>query len=132
MSRGFRRRQVTLAALALNAVRPMSRGRSAIAGFVLGWPVSELAPHLLALSAVDTAAELTVRRSHPSRLGLLAAAAGAGLLGYSIAGSRRVGTELDQALREGIGDGYLDAIDLPGPLDLRLPRGSIVRPFSYR
>jgi acetyl esterase/lipase len=134
MSVGFRRRQLTLAALALNAVRPMSRGRSGIAAFALGWPVSELAPHLLAASAIDTAAELTVRRrtSRPSRLGLLAAAAGAGLLGYSVAGARRVGTELDQALRESIGDGYLDELDLPGPLDLRLPRGSVARPFSFR
>ena len=134
MSRGFRRRQLTLAALALNAVRPMARGRSAIAGFVLGWPVSELAPHLLALSAVDTAAELTVRRrrSAPSMTGMVAAGAAAGLLGYSIAGARRVGTELDQALRDSIGDGYLDQIDLPGPLDLRLPRGSVARPFSFR
>jgi acetyl esterase/lipase len=134
MSRGFRRRQVTLAALALNAVRPMSRGRSAIAGFVLGWPVSELAPHLLTLSAVDTAAELTVRRrkSAPSTIGMVAAGATIGLLGYSIAGARRVGTELDQALRDSIGDGYLEEIDLPGPLDLRIPRGSVARPFSFR
>ena len=97
MSRGFRRRQLTLAALALNAVRPMSRGRSAIAGFVLGWPVSELAPHLLALSAVDTAAELTVRRrrSAPSLTGMVDDGAAAGLLGSSLAGARRVGTELD-------------------------------------
>ncbi|MDX6276155.1 MAG: hypothetical protein QOJ72_283 [Nocardioidaceae bacterium] len=134
MSRGFRRRQLTLAALALNAVRPMSRGRSAIAGFVLGWPVSELAPHLLALSAVDTAAEMTVRRrkSDPSTIGMVAAGAAAGLLAYSIAGARRVGTELDQALRDSIGDGYLEEIDLPGPLDLRVPRGSVIRPFSFR
>src|SRR3954449_12754537 len=100
MSRVFRRRQFTLAALVIHPVRPMARGRSAIAGFVLGWPVSELAPHLLTLSAVDTAAELTVRRrkSAPSTIGIVAAGAAAGLLGYSIAGARRVGTELDQAL----------------------------------
>ena len=71
--------------------------------FALGWPVSELAPHLLTASAIDTAAELTVRRrtSKPSTLGLVAAAAAAGLLGWSIAGARRVGTELDEALPRG-------------------------------
>jgi acetyl esterase/lipase len=134
MSAGYSRRQLTLAALALNAVRPATRGWAGIPGFALGWPVSELAPHLLGAAMVDTAAELTVRRrtSRPSATGLVAAAAAAGLLGWAIAGSRRVGTELDDALREGIGDGYLAELNLPGPVDLRLPRGSIARPFSFR
>ena len=67
MSRGYARRQLVLAALAANAVRPMSRGWSSIPGFALGWPTSELAPHLLGAAAVDTAAELTVRRGKPSK-----------------------------------------------------------------
>jgi len=131
MSTGFSRRQLTLAALALNAVRPMPGGWASIPAFALGWPVSELAPHLLGAAALDTTAELTIRRrkSGPSTTGLVAAAAAAGLLGYTIAGARRVGTELDDVLRQSIGDGYLDELDLPGPLDLRLPRGSVARPF---
>lgn len=132
MSAGYARRQLALVALALNAVRPARRGWSAIPSFALGWPVSELAPHLLTAAAVDTAAELTVRRGKPSRLGLAAGAVAAGLLGHTIAGARRTGTQLDEALRKGIGDGYLDEIDLPGPLDLRIPRGSVVRPFNFR
>ena len=133
MSSGFARRQLVLAALALNAVKPPPGGWAGIPGFAFGWPVSELAPHLLTASAIDTAAELTVRRrtSTPSATGLVAAAAAAGLLGYAIAGSRRVGTELDDALRKGIGEDYLTTIDLPGP-DLRLPRGSVARPFSFK
>lgn len=132
MSAGFTCRQLTLAALAFNAVRPMRRGWSALPGFALGWPVSELAPHLLGAAAIDTAAELTVRQGKPSKLGLAAGAVAAGLLGYTIAGARRTGTQLDEALRTGIGDGYLDELDLPGPLDLRIPRGSVVRPFNFR
>lgn len=134
MSSGYRRRQLALAALAANAVRPMPGKWSGIAGFALGWPTSELAPHLVGASLLDTAAELTVRRrrGRPSRTGVVAAAAAVGLLGYTVAGSRRVGTELDAGLRASIGDGYLDEIDLPGPLDLRLPRGSVARPFSFR
>lgn len=132
MSAGYARRQLTLAALAVNAIRPMSRGWAAIPGFALGWPTSELAPHLLGASAVDTLAELTVRRGKASRIGLLAGVAAAGLLGYTIAGARRTGTELDAALRESIGDGYLDELEIPGPVDLRLPRGSVARPFSLR
>lgn len=134
MSAGFSRRQVTLAALALNAVRPIPGDWGGIPGFALGWPVSELAPHLLGATALDTAAELTIRRrtSRPSKLGLVAAAASAGLLAYTIAGARRVGTELHEALIESIGEDYTATIDLPGPIDLRLPRGSVARPFHLR
>ena len=123
MSSGFARRQVTLAALALNAVRPLPGRWAGIPAFALGWPVSELAPHLLSATLLDTAAELTVRRrtSPPSIAGLVAAAAAAGLLAYSIAGARRVGTELDDALRESIGENYLTDLDLPGPVDLTIP-----------
>ncbi len=93
MSAGFARRQVALAALALNAVRPMPGRWAGIPAFALGWPVSELAPHLLGATLADTAAELTVRRrtSTPSTTGLVAAAAAAGLLGYIVTGARRVG-----------------------------------------
>jgi acetyl esterase/lipase len=134
MSGGFARRQVALAALALNAVRPLPGRWAGIPAFALGWPVSELAPHLLGATLVDTAAELTVRRrtSTPSTTGLIAAAAAAGLLGYIVTGARRVGTELDEALRESIGEDYLTTLDLPGPVDLRLPRGSVARPFRFR
>ena len=134
MSRGFTRRQIVLAALALNAIRPLPGRWAGIPAFALGWPVSELAPHLLGATALDTAAELTVRRrsSAPSATGLLAAAASAGLLAYSIAAARRVGTELDDALRQSIGEDYLGALDLPGPPDLSLPKGTIARPFRFR
>lgn len=134
MSPGFTRRQLALAALSLNAVRPMPGGWAGIPSFALGWPVSELAPHLLTAGLLDTAAELTVRRrrSTPSTVGLIAAGAAAGLLAHAISNSRRVGTELDEALRESIGEGYLAALDLPGPVDLRLPKGSIARPFGLR
>ena len=134
MSTGFARRQLALAALALNAVRPLPGGWGGIPSFALGWPVSELAPHLLTGAAIDTAAELTVRRrsSSPSTTGLVAAAAAAGLLGWTIAGARRVGAELDEALRDSIGADYLSTLDLPGPVDLRLPRGSVARPFRLR
>ena len=134
MSAGFARRQLALAALALNAVRPLPGGWGGIPSFALGWPVSELAPHLLTGAAIDTAAELTVRRrsSSPSTTGLVAAAAAAGLLGWTIASARRVGAELDEALRDSIGADYLSTLDLPGPVDLRLPRGSVARPFRLR
>lgn len=131
MSAGFRRRQLMLAALAYNAIRPPKNPWAGIPGFMAGWPTSELAPHLLAAGLADTAVELTVRKDR-SRLGLLAAAGAAGLLGYSIARSRRTGVELDEALKESIGEDYLETLGLPGPLDLRVPRGSVARPFHLR
>jgi acetyl esterase/lipase len=131
MSAGFRRRQLALAALAYNAIRPPKNPWAGIPGFLAGWPTSELAPHLLTAGVADTAAELLLRRDR-SKIGLLAAAAGAGMLGYSIARSRRTGVELDEALKESIGADYLDALDLPGPLALRVPRGSVARPFHLR
>jgi acetyl esterase/lipase len=132
MSRGYTRRQLVLAALAANAVRPPRGGWAGIPGFALGWPTTELAPHLLIASTADTALELTRRRrgSKPSTVGLVAAAAAAGMLGWTIAGARRVGTELDEALKEGIGEDYLTTLELPGP-DLRVPRGSVARPFKF-
>jgi acetyl esterase/lipase len=131
MTAGFARRQVALAALAYNAIRPPRNPWAGIPGFALGWPTSELAPHLLTAGVADTAAELLLRKDR-SKVGLLAAAAAAGMLGYSIARSRRTGAELDEALRESIGEDYLETIDLPGPVDLRVPRGSIARPFHLR
>ena len=133
MSAGYRRRQLVLAALAANAVKPPPGGWAGIPGFALGWPTSELAPHLLTIGAADTVAELTVRRrrTKPSAVGLVAAAATAGMLGWVIAGARRVGTELDEALKEGIGEDYLSTLEVPGP-DLRIPRGSVARPFRLK
>ena len=54
MSSGFARRQLALAALALNAVRPLPGRWAGIPAFALGWPVSELAPHLLGATARST------------------------------------------------------------------------------
>jgi len=128
MTRHYRRRQLTLAALAVNAVRPPTGGRSGIAGFSVGWPTTELAPHLLAASLIDTVAELTVRRRSgpPSRLGLLAAGVSAGLLGYSISLSRNARVDLDTALAGGLGP----EVEL-SPHHPRA-RGTVTRPFRLR
>lgn len=128
MTSRYRRRQLVLAALAANAVKPLPGGRSGLAGFAVGWPTSELAPHLLTASLIDTAAELTVRRrsGRPSRLGLLAAGASVGLLGYSIATARRARTDLDDALALGLGR----ETELSPHHPRR--RGTVARPFRLR
>ena len=52
---GFLRRRVITALLTANAVKPPPPGNFGPLGFALGWPTGELAPQLLALTALDTA-----------------------------------------------------------------------------
>ena len=52
---GFLRRRVITALLTANAVKPPPPGNFGPVGFALGWPTNELAPQLLALTALDTA-----------------------------------------------------------------------------
>ena len=49
------------AALTANAIRPVPGFRAGIPAFFAGWLTSELAPHLLALTAADTAAHASGR-----------------------------------------------------------------------
>ena len=59
---GFLRRQIVTAALTANAIRPVPGYRSAIPSFFAGWLTTELAPHLMALTAADTAAHVVRRQ----------------------------------------------------------------------
>jgi acetyl esterase/lipase len=129
---GFTRRRLLTALLTANAVRPL-RGNLAPLGFALGWPTGELAPQLLALTALDTAQ--AVVRGKAGRAGLaLAAVTGAGLA-YLISDARRAGEVAEQQLTESLGAGYLEqvtadaaAADLADALPT--PIRDLVRPFS--
>ena len=121
---GYLRRQLVTAALTANAVRPLGGRYASIPAFFAGWLASELAPQLLAASALDTAAELTVRRrkaGHPDRAGLLLAGAATAGLGYLIVNATRSATHVETTLRDGLGDDYLDELEEPpgrrGPQD---------------
>src|SRR3954454_3708565 len=61
---GYTRRQLVAALLTANAVRPL-RGNLSPLGFAVGWPTGELAPQLLALTAVDTIQSLLRGRGDP-------------------------------------------------------------------
>ena len=80
----LRHRQLLALALTANALRPLRQVGAGIPAFVAGWTTSELAPQLLTATALDAAAEVTLRRrrrGHPDRTGLALAAltaAGAG------------------------------------------------------
>ena len=115
---GYLRRQLVTAALTANALRPLGGRYASIPAFFAGWLASELAPQLLVASAVDTAAELSVRRrrsGHPKldtldgRLGLALAAASTAGLGYLIVNASRSATHVETTLRDGLGEDYLEA-----------------------
>jgi len=62
----FLRRQLVTAALTANAIRPVPGFRTGVPAFFAGWLTTELAPHLLALTAADaTANALSDRRRDP-------------------------------------------------------------------
>jgi acetyl esterase/lipase len=131
---GYLRRQLVAAALTANAVRPVGGRYASIPAFFAGWLASELAPQLLAASALDTAAELTVRRrkpGHPDRAGLLLAGAATAGLGYLIVNATRSATHVETTLRDGLGEDYLDALEnAPSADDLKTPLREIARPFK--
>ncbi|MDQ6687933.1 MAG: alpha/beta hydrolase, partial [Actinomycetota bacterium] len=126
-------RQLVVTALAANAVRPLRGRYGALAGFAAGWLTTELAPQILALTAADTAAELTWRRKRGSAggvAGLAMAAVTLGTLGYLVAGARTSGTRIEGALSESLGKDYLDGLeDAPSAVDLAVPLREVLRPF---
>jgi acetyl esterase/lipase len=123
----FARRRIVTALLTANAIRPL-RGNLGPLGFVLGWPTTELAPQLLALTVADTAQAVVRGKASKSRL-LLAAASAAGI-GYLIDQSRNAAGQAERALSESLGANYLDELDRPRDADLRTPLRDLARPFS--
>ena len=110
MSRLFLLRQALTAALTANAVRPVPGYQAQVPSFAAGWLTGELAPHLLALTAADAAVELARRPERRSRAGLTLAAASAAGLGLLIRESAQAEGRVDDALRETLGDDYLDRL----------------------
>lgn len=129
---GFLRRRIVTAALTANAVRPVPGFRAGIPAFFAGWLTGELAPHVLALTAADTAAHLR----HPSRLsgreraGLGVAAVTAVGLAHLIRQARESQQVAEDALVEGLGVDYVEQLDAaPTPAELATPWRSLVYPF---
>jgi acetyl esterase/lipase len=135
MSDRFLTRQLANVALAANATRPVPGGPASVPAFFAGWLSSELAPHLLTATAIDSTAHIArnglSRRS--DKLGLAAAAlASAGYASLMTTG-QRARNEVEDALREGLGDGYLDELArTPGAADLATPWRRLVNPFRMR
>lgn len=127
----FLRRQLVTAALTANAIRPLPGFRAGIPVFVAGWLTSELAPHLLAVTAADAAMHATGRRRQPA--GLALAAASLAGLGFLVDQARRVKDTAEEALVEGIGVDYVEQLDAkPTPAELAVPWRRLVYPFRMR
>ena len=129
----FLRRQLVTAALTANAIRPVPGYRAGIPAFVAGWLTSELAQHLFALTATDAAAHALRRRGQRSRVGLALAAANLAGQAFLLDQARRVRSDAEDALVEGIGADYVERLDaLPTPADLAVPWRRLVNPFRIR
>ena len=128
---GHLRRQLITAALTANATRPVPGMRAGIVSFMAGWLTGELAPHLLALTAADTAVSSARGRTTPLSLGL--AAANTAGLARLVSGSRQVRHQVEDALTEGLGVDYVEQLDTPPtPADLATPWRRLVNPFRMR
>ncbi len=124
----FLLRQAVTAALTANAVRPVPGFRVAIPSMAAGWLTSELAPHLLALTAADALREST--RSRPDRRALALAGGSAVALAAMVAQSMRAKEHVDRALAEALGADYRDRLtEVHTDLDLSAPLRQLVLPF---
>ena len=127
----FRLRQIAVAALTANALRPVPGFRAGVLAFGAGGLTTELAPHLLALTTADVAAHATGRRRDP--VGLALGAASIVGLAVLVDQARRVREGVEEALVEGLGVDYVEQLDAaPTPADLALPWRSLVNPFRRR
>ena len=130
----YLRRQAVLAALTANAIRPARGPRAGFFSFLAGWPVGELAPQLLALTALDSAAQLRSSRRSGSRtrIGLAVAAGSAAGLAHIIHQSQQVKDQVEDALVEGLGVDYVEQLDaVPTPAELATPWRRLVNPFNF-
>lgn len=124
----FLSRQIVVAALTANAVRPIPGLRAGIPSFFAGWMTNELSPHLLALTAADAALHLGPQRR--SRLGLALATANAVGLASLLRESIRVRDRVEESLTEGIGVDYVERLDeQPSPADLATNWRGLLNPF---
>lgn len=126
MSFGYRTRQLGLIALGANAIRPIPGKYASVQAFFAGWLTSELAPQLLAASVADSALEVVSRTRRARWLDIAYGAAAAGLLAHLVRSSARVGGIVEDALVEGLGEGYA-----PSP-NASVPLAAIARPFNFR
>ncbi len=135
----FLRRQLLVAALTANAIRPLGSRYGSMVSFFPGWLASELAPQLLLGETLDAGRELVKARRSPSpalesrerRLGLLLASSSVAGLAYLILKAGQSATHVESTLRNTLGENYLEDLEEPPSAEeLRTSLRDLVRPFS--
>ncbi|PXY33029.1 alpha/beta hydrolase [Prauserella coralliicola] len=131
MHASFRTRRAVQLGFTANAVRPLPGSRAAFPAFFAGWLTAELAPHLLALTAADTAAHIAKRGlRRADKPGLAMAGLSAAGLASLIVSAQRAKGAVEDALVEALGPAYRQELSRPpSPKDLATPWGQLVLPF---
>jgi acetyl esterase/lipase len=129
---GYLRRQLLTAALTANAIKPSGNYFVGASGFFPGWLAGELAPQLLALTALDGVRELR-KGSSANRLGLALGVASAAGLTAVIAEARRSAHTIEETLVEGLGTDYRTTLEeAHDDLDPATPLSLLAWPFRVR
>ena len=124
----YLRRQLVTAALAANAVKPVPGSAASFPAMLAGWLVSELAPHAIVATVVDSA--LAARRPGGPRGALTLGALNVAALAYVTQQGRRSQAAFERALDETLGGDHLDRLRQEyDDLDWRTPLRQLVWPF---
>jgi acetyl esterase/lipase len=113
-----------------NATRPIPGSPASVPAFFAGWLTAELAPHLLALTALDSAVAVARHGRRAELRGLAAATVAAGGYARLMGGGQRARAEVENSLRDALGDEYAQRLArTPEAADLVTPWRSLVNPF---
>lgn len=128
----YRNRQILMAALTANALKPSQNRIGSIPAFAMGWPTLELAPQMLALGIADTAQHLLRHRKTGdiSVVGVGAAMVAAAALGQMIKQAHDAGEQTKAGIREALGPDYLDEVDDQTFVDKGSSPLQVMRPFK--
>lgn len=128
----FRTRRAAQLALTANALRPIRGTWISLPAFFAGWLTAELAPQLLAVTAVDTARHV-LKREQTDWAGVgLAAICSAGTIAL-VRSAARARHEIEAALVEELGADYHSELpEPPRAADLAIPWRQVAMPFRMR
>jgi acetyl esterase/lipase len=125
---GYLRRQLVLSALVANAVRPLPGYLVSVPSMFAGWLVSELSPHVLALTAADTARQVA-RKNGDARAAAIGVLNMLGLA-YVVRGGLQSDRIFESGLAEALGETYGDELrSRHEDLDWKTPVRQLVWPF---
>ncbi|MET7994196.1 alpha/beta hydrolase [Amycolatopsis sp. NPDC005232] len=130
MKPAFLARRAAQLGLTAVALRPPRHRFTSIPVFFSAWLTDELAPQLLALTALDTAQHIARHGRRSSKAGVALAALSAAGLGALVATAQKARGEVESALTEVLGPDYSERLaHPPSPRDLATPWGQLALPF---